>query len=266
MSTLEIRDLHVAREGKEILKGVNLTVRGGEVHALMGPNGAGKSTLAATLAGHPGYQVTAGQVYLDGEDLLVMSPDERARRGLFLAMQYPTEVPGVRVAGFLRTALSAREGREIPVLEFRKLVADKLRALDMDESFLQRYVNDGFSGGEKKRHEMLQMMLLHPAIALLDETDSGLDIDALRVVTGVIRDLRGPDLGLLIITHYQRVLERLDPNYIHVMVDGRIVISGDHSLAAVLEEKGYGWVEEQYGPAAQAPASATTQGAGSHGA
>jgi len=264
MSTLEIRDLHVAREGREILKGVNLVVHGGEVHALMGPNGAGKSTLAATLAGHPGYQVTQGQVLFDGQDLLAMPPDERARRGLFLAMQYPTEVPGVRVAGFLRAALSAREGREIPVLEFRKLVADKLRILDMEESFLQRYVNDGFSGGEKKRHEMLQMMLLRPAVAMLDETDSGLDIDALRIVTGVINDLRGPGLGLLIITHYQRVLERLHPDFIHVMVDGRIVMSGDAALAALLEEKGYGWVEEQYGPARRQQAQTEPQGATAH--
>ncbi|MBX5464381.1 MAG: Fe-S cluster assembly ATPase SufC [Clostridia bacterium] len=257
LPTLEIRDLHVSVEEKAILKGVTLTVRGGEVHAVMGPNGAGKSTLAEALAGHPSYRVTRGEALLDGEDLLAMRPDQRARAGLFLAFQYPTEVPGVTNVNFLRTAVNARREKPYTVMEFYRLLQEKMRQLEMDPSFANRYLNEGFSGGEKKRNEILQMALLEPKIAILDETDSGLDIDALRIVSQGVNALRGPQLGILLITHYQRILRYIEPDVVHVMVDGRIVLSGGRELADRLEERGYGWIEEQYAtPAAEGGAGA----------
>ncbi len=241
--TLEIRNLHARTEEREILKGVNLTIRKGEVHALMGPNGAGKSTLAYVLMGHPAYEVTEGEVLLNGTNILDLEPEERAHAGLFLAFQYPVAVPGVTIANFLRAALNAkRQARglgEISVLEFRKLLMDKMRLLKMDPGFAGRYVNDGFSGGEKKKAEILQMAVLEPEFAVLDETDSGLDIDALRTVAEGINALRGPERGFLIITHYKRILDYVRPDYVHVMVDGRIVASGGPELADQLEAKGY---------------------------
>ena len=248
--TLEIRDLRVSIEGKEILKGLSLTVQGGEVHAIMGPNGSGKSTLAYTLMGHPRYVVDDGEILMDGEDLLEMEPDERARRGLFLAFQYPVEIPGVTVANFLRTAYNAvhgGEGKEISVLEFHKLLKEHMAALQIDEEFATRYLNEGFSGGEKKRHEILQMALLRPRIAIMDETDSGLDIDALKIVAEGVNRLRSPELGVLVITHYQRILRYLRPDYVHIMMDGQIVRSGGWELAEELEEKGYDWLRSQIG-------------------
>ncbi len=239
---LVIQDLHVSVEGREILKGVNLTVPTGEVHALMGPNGSGKSTLAYTLMGHPKYEVTQGQVLFGGEDLLELEPDERARRGIFLAFQYPTAIPGVSLANFLRMSLKSVTGKEMPILQFRNLVKQKMALLKMDDSFFSRYVNDGFSGGEKKRAEILQMALLQPRIAIMDETDSGLDIDALRTVADGVNALRGPQLGVLIITHYQRILNYIKPDYVHVMVDGRIVRSGQQELVEALEARGYDWI------------------------
>lgn len=249
--TLEINDLHVNVEQAEILKGLSLTVKGGEVHALMGPNGSGKSTLANTLMGHPRYHVTEGEVLLNGMDLLEMDPDERARNGMFLAFQYPAEIPGVTVANFLRTAYNALYGDNggISVLEFHRMLKDKLELLQMDESFLGRYVNEGFSGGEKKRHEILQMAVLKPKIAILDETDSGLDIDALKIVANGVNSLRGPEMGVIVITHYQRILEYLKPDYVHILLDGRIVRSGGPELAEELEAKGYDWIREEVGQA-----------------
>lgn len=244
---LKIEDLHVEVEGTEILKGVSLEVKGGEVHALMGPNGSGKSTLAYALAGHPRYEVTQGRVILGGQDLLEMEPDERARAGLFLAFQYPSEISGVTVANFLRTAINARRGKgnEISLAEFGKKLREQMAKLKMDPSFANRYLNEGFSGGEKKRSEILQMALLEPSIAILDETDSGLDVDALRIVAEGVNALRGPGLGVLCITHYQRILRYLVPDVVHVLVDGKIVESGGKELAEILEEKGYDWVKEQ---------------------
>lgn len=239
---LVIQDLHVNVEGREILKGVNLTVPTGEVHALMGPNGSGKSTLAYTLMGHPKYEVTQGQVLFKGEDILELEPDERARRGVFLAFQYPTAIPGVSMANFLRMSLKSVQGQEMPVMKFRQLVKEKMALLKMDDSFFTRYVNDGFSGGEKKRAEILQMALLQPQIAIMDETDSGLDIDALRTVSEGVNALRGPNLGALIITHYQRILNYIRPDYVHVLVDGRIVRSGQQDLVEALEARGYDWI------------------------
>src|SRR5690606_1680872 len=229
---LEVRNLHVSVEGNEILKGVDLVVRGGEVHAIMGPNGSGKSTLANTLMGHPRYEVTDGEVDLNGIDLLELEPDERARSGLFLAFQYPSEIPGVTVANFLRTAYNAIHGDNggISVLEFHRLLKEKLELLHMDESFAGRYLNEGFSGGEKKRHEILQMAILKPKIAVLDETDSGLDIDALKIVANGVNSLRGPEMGVIVITHYQRILNYLRPDYVHILLDGRIVRSGGPEL------------------------------------
>ncbi|MBO8141371.1 MAG: Fe-S cluster assembly ATPase SufC [Firmicutes bacterium] len=246
--TLEIRDLHVSIEGKEIIRGLSLTVRGGEVHAIMGPNGSGKSTLAYTLMGHPRYVVEDGEILMDGEDVLEMEPDERARRGLFLAFQYPVEIPGVTVANFLRTAYNAihgGEGEEISVLEFHKLLKKHMEELQIDESFASRYLNEGFSGGEKKRHEILQMALLKPRIAVMDETDSGLDIDALKIVAEGVNRQRSDELGVLVITHYQRILRYLEPDYVHIMLDGRIVRSGGRELAEELEEKGYDWLKSE---------------------
>jgi len=247
--TLEIRDLHVAVEGKPILKGLSLAVNKGEVHALMGPNGSGKSTLANALMGNPKYEITAGSILLNGIDILELSADERGRKGLFLAFQYPTAIPGVSVANFLRMALTARRKemgieKPLPPKEFRALVTEKMALLKMDDSFAARYINDGFSGGEKKRAEILQMAVLQPEIAILDETDSGLDIDALRVVSEGVNALSGPNLGVLLITHYQRILNYIKPQFVHVLVDGRIVKSGGPELAHELEAQGYDWVRE----------------------
>jgi Fe-S cluster assembly ATP-binding protein len=248
-ATLEIQNLHVSVEGKSILKGLNLKVGKGEVHALMGPNGSGKSTLANSLMGNPKYEITEGKIFLNGEDILELSADERGRKGLFLAFQYPTAIPGVSLANFLRMALNARrkemgEEKPLPPKEFRSLVKEKMALLKMDESFAGRYINDGFSGGEKKRAEILQMAVLRPEIAVLDETDSGLDIDALRIVSDGVNALAGPDLGVLLITHYQRILNYIKPQFVHVLVDGRIVKSGGPELAHELEAQGYDWVRE----------------------
>jgi Fe-S cluster assembly ATP-binding protein len=247
-SVLEVRDLHVSVEGKPILNGLSLTVPAGEVHAIMGPNGSGKSTLANTLMGHPRYEVTGGRILLKGEDVTDLAPDERARRGLFLAMQYPTSIPGVTMVNFLRAALKAVQGKDVPVREFRERLMSAMEVLKMDESFARRYVNEGFSGGEKKRAEVLQMSLLRPAMAVMDETDSGLDIDALRTVSEGINALRGSTsdsgeaMGILLITHYQRILNYVMPDHVHVLYNGRIVRSGGRELAAELEEKGYDWI------------------------
>jgi Fe-S cluster assembly ATP-binding protein len=240
-----IEDLHVDIDGKEILKGVNLAIGRGEVHALMGPNGSGKSTLANALMGHPRYQVTQGRVLLNGEDVLPMTADKRARRGMFLAFQYPLEIPGVKVRHFLRMAVKATKDQEPSVTDFRKLLFDKMALLEMDRSFAERYLNEGFSGGEKKRNEILQMAMLEPAMAILDETDSGLDIDALRIVAGGINKLAGPDRGMLLITHYQRILSYVEPQFVHVLFDGRVVRSGGKELALELEAKGYDWIAEE---------------------
>ena len=245
MSTLEIKDLHVSVTSaddseKEILKGVNLTVRSGEIHAVMGPNGSGKSTLSYAIAGHPKYTVTSGSITLDGEDVLEMSVDERARAGLFLAMQYPVEVPGVSMSNFLRTAATAVRGEAPKLRQWVKEVKAAMADLDIDPQFAERSVNEGFSGGEKKRHEILQLGLLKPRIAILDETDSGLDVDALRVVSeGVNRYAEAEDAGVLLITHYTRILRYIHPQFVHVFVDGRIVESGGPELADELEENGY---------------------------
>lgn len=251
MSELEIRHLHVKIEDREIIKGVDLVVRQGEVHAIMGPNGTGKSTLAYTLMGHPSYEVTDGEAIFKGRNILEMEPDERSQSGIFLAFQYPVAIPGVTLANFLRTAINARrkgrnsEDKGIPIPEFRKLLKDKMDLLRMDHSFAGRYLNDGFSGGEKKRAEILQMAALEPEIAILDETDSGLDIDALRIVSDGVNALRGPNLGVLIITHYNRILNYIKPDVVHVMLDGRIVESGGPDLAEHLEEHGYDWLREK---------------------
>lgn len=252
MSDLVIRDLHVSIDGKEIIKGLNLAVAQGEVHAIMGPNGTGKSTLAYTLMGHPAYTVTSGEVIFKGQSILDMEADERSRLGLFLAFQYPVSIPGVTVANFLRTAINARRKAEnlsdrgVPIPEFRKLLKEKMDLLRMDHSFGGRYLNEGFSGGEKKRAEVLQMAMLKPEIAILDETDSGLDIDALRIVSDGVNTLRSGELGVLLITHYQRILNYIKPDFVHVILDGRIVESGDAELALHLEEHGYDWVREKY--------------------
>jgi Fe-S cluster assembly ATP-binding protein len=252
MSELEIRNLHVSIENKEILKGVDLTISQGEVHAIMGPNGTGKSTLAYALMGHPSYQVTQGEVIYKGLNILELAPDERSRKGIFLAFQYPVAIPGVTVANFLRTALNARRKAEnpndkgIPIPEFRKKMKEQMELLKVDQSFAGRYLNEGFSGGEKKRAEILQMAMLRPEIAILDETDSGLDIDALRIVSEGVNALRGPNLGVLVITHYQRILNYIKPEFVHVMLGGRVVESGGPDLALHLEEHGYEWVREKY--------------------
>jgi Fe-S cluster assembly ATP-binding protein len=251
MSELIIRNLHAGIEGKEILKGVNLEVKQGEVHALMGPNGTGKSTLAYTLMGHPNYEVTAGEVWFKGQNILELEPDERSHLGVFLAFQYPVAIPGVTVANFLRSAINAKrraenpEDKGISIPEFRKLLKEKMAMLKMDQSFAGRYLNEGFSGGEKKRAEILQMAALQPEIAIMDETDSGLDIDALRIVSEGVNALRGPGLGVLVITHYQRILNYIKPEHVHIMLDGRIVESGGPDLALHLEEHGYDWLREK---------------------
>lgn len=253
MSDISIRNLHVNVSGKEILKGVNLDVHQGEVHALMGPNGTGKSTLAYTLMGHPNYEVTQGEAYFKGQNVLELEPDKRAHLGLFLAFQYPIAIPGVTVANFLRTAINAKrrsenpEDKGIAIPEFRRFLKDKMDLLQMDHTFAGRYLNEGFSGGEKKRAEVLQMAMLQPEIAIMDETDSGLDIDALRIVSEGVNALRGPDLGVLVITHYQRILNYIKPEHVHIMLDGRIVESGGAELALHLEEHGYDWLREKAG-------------------
>lgn len=252
MSELDIRNLHVSVEDKEILKGVDLTVHRGEIHALMGPNGTGKSTLAYALMGHPSYEVTDGEVWFKGQNILELEPDERARLGIFLAFQYPTAIPGVSVANFLRSAINARRRAEnpddkgIPIPEFRKMLKERMDLLKMDHTFAGRYLNEGFSGGEKKRAEILQMAALQPEIAILDETDSGLDIDALRIVSEGVNALSGDDLGVLVITHYQRILNYIKPHYVHIMLGGRIVESGGADLALHLEEHGYDWLREKH--------------------
>ncbi|WEK55288.1 MAG: Fe-S cluster assembly ATPase SufC [Candidatus Cohnella colombiensis] len=250
MSTqFEINGLKSTIEGKEILKGIDLKIQGGEVHAIMGPNGTGKSTLASALMGHPKYEVTDGKVTLNGEDVLEMGVDERARAGLFLAMQYPSEITGVTNADFLRSAINARreEGNEISLIKFVRQMEGKMKELEMNPEFMHRYLNEGFSGGEKKRNEILQMMLLDPKIVILDEIDSGLDIDALRIVADGVNAMRAEDRGFLIITHYQRLLNYITPDYVHVMMQGRIVKSGGPELAQRLEAEGYDWVKEELG-------------------
>lgn len=244
-----IEGLKAAIEGKEILKGINLNIKGGEIHAIMGPNGTGKSTLASALMGHPKYEVTEGTAKLDGEDLLEMSVDERALAGLFLAMQYPSEISGVTNSDFLRSALNARlgEGNEISLIKFIRKMEGKMKELEMNAEFAHRYLNEGFSGGEKKRNEILQMMLLDPKIVILDEIDSGLDIDALRIVSNGVNAMRSEDRGFLIINHYQRLLNYITPDFVHVMMQGRIVKSGGPELAERLENEGYDWVKEELG-------------------
>jgi len=252
MSSLVIHDLHVSIGDKPIVKGLSLTVNSGEVHAIMGPNGTGKSTLAKVIAGHPDYTVTGGDVLLDGRSVLAQEADERARAGLFLAFQYPSEIPGVSIANFLRAAVQARlpEGEEIDASAYYKRLYAKMDLLKIDRKFTSRSVNEGFSGGEKKRCEILQMAMLEPKMAVMDETDSGLDIDALRIVSEGVNTLRGPGLGVLLITHYQRLLSYIVPDFVHVMYDGRIVKSGDKSLALELESKGYDWVRKEFASAA----------------
>ena len=244
---LEIKNLQVRGGGKDILRGINLTVNTGEVHAIMGPNGSGKSTLARALSGHPGYEVTEGQVLYDGKDLLDMDPDERAREGLFMAFQYPVEIPGVNNAYFLKAALNAKRKQqgleELDAIDFMKVVKEKLKVLHIDDSMLLRSVNEGFSGGEKKRNEIFQMTLLEPKLAILDETDSGLDIDALKIVAKGVNAMRSPERAIIVVTHYQRLLDYIVPDYVHVLSGGRIVKSGGKELALELESKGYGWIE-----------------------
>lgn len=248
-STLTIKDLNVSIEDKEILKGVNININGGEVHAVMGPNGTGKSTLSAAIMGHPRYTVTSGSITLDGQDVLEMEVDERGRAGLFAAMQYPSEISGVTNAEFLRTAINARreEGKEISLMKFIREMDKEMELLEMDPNMAQRYLNEGFSGGEKKRNEILQLLMLKPKFAILDEIDSGLDIDALKIVSKGINEMRGSDFGCLVITHYQRLLNYITPDFVHVMMQGRIVKSGGPELAQRLEAEGYDWVKEELG-------------------
>lgn len=250
---IEIKNLRAKTEGKEILKGVNLIVNPGEIHAIMGPNGAGKSTLAKILAGHPAYEVTGGEVIFKGQDLLEMEPEERAHLGLFMSFQYPMELPGVNNVQFLRTALNAnRKARgeaELSQADFEKLLKEKMALMEIRPEFSERNVNEGFSGGEKKRNEILQMAVLNPELAILDETDSGLDIDAMRIVAQGVNQIMNPKVGLILITHYQRLLDYIKPNFVHVMMDGKIVQSGGPKLALELEEKGYDWLEQSSGEA-----------------
>ncbi|MBA2580444.1 MAG: Fe-S cluster assembly ATPase SufC [Thermoleophilaceae bacterium] len=243
--SLEIQNLHVSTDDREILHGVDLSVAKGETHALMGPNGSGKSTLANTIMGNPAYQITEGRILLNGEDVTEAEPDERARAGLFLAFQYPATIPGVSVANFLRTAVNAGRDEPIKVKDFGALLRENMELLKMDPAFNKRYLNEGFSGGEKKRAEILQLAMLRPQIAVLDETDSGLDIDALRVVSDGVNALRGPDLGTLIITHYTRILRYVRPDFVHIMLDGRVVREGGAELADQLEEQGYDFIREE---------------------
>jgi Fe-S cluster assembly ATP-binding protein len=249
MNALVVESLHVTIADQEIVRGLSLAVPRGEVHAIMGPNGSGKSTLAKVMAGHPDYQVTAGKITMDGQNVLELEADERARLGLFLAFQYPSEVPGVTIANFLRAAVQARlpEGEELEATDFYARLYEKMELLGMDRSFTSRAVNEGFSGGEKKRTEILQLAMIEPKYAVLDETDSGLDIDALKTVAHGVNSLRGPDIGILLITHYQRILNYIVPDHVHVMVQGRIVRSGGKELALELEERGYDWAREAAG-------------------
>ncbi|EPW8771353.1 TPA: Fe-S cluster assembly ATPase SufC [Staphylococcus aureus] len=250
-STLEIKDLHVSIEDKEILKGVNLTINTDEIHAIMGPNGTGKSTLSSAIMGHPSYEVTKGEVLLDGVNILELEVDERAKAGLFLAMQYPSEITGVTNADFMRSSINAKreEGQEINLMQFIKKLDKNMDFLDIDKDMAQRYLNEGFSGGEKKRNEILQLMMLEPKFAILDEIDSGLDIDALKVVSKGINQMRGENFGALMITHYQRLLNYITPDKVHVMYAGKVVKSGGPELAKRLEEEGYEWVKEEFGSA-----------------
>ena len=253
MPELKIKNLHVSIDETPIIRGLNLSVKKGEVHAIMGPNGTGKSTLAYAVMGHPNYEVTEGEILVDGENIIDMAADERSRKGVFLAFQYPVSIPGVTVANFLRTAVNSHRRHEEPkqddisVLEFRKMLKSKMDLLEMDYSFGGRYLNEGFSGGEKKRTEVLQMAVLQPSFAILDETDSGLDIDAIRIVSEGVNALKGPDMGVIVITHYQRILNYIQPDFVHIMFDGRIVESGGQELSLLLEEQGYDWVREKYG-------------------
>jgi len=246
---LEIRDLHVSVAGKEILKGINLDVKAGEVHAIMGPNGSGKSTLSNVIAGRDGYEVTSGSVSYNGKDLLELSPEERAWEGVFLAFQYPVEIPGVNNTYLLKAGVNAKRKHhnmgELDAMEFMQLVKEKAKLVELDQSFLSRSVNEGFSGGEKKRNEIFQMAVLEPQLALLDETDSGLDIDALRIVAGGVNKLRSPERAVVLVTHYQRLLDYIEPDVVHVLAGGRILKSGDKALALELEERGYDWVLEE---------------------
>ena len=246
---LEIKDLHASVGGNEILKGVDLSVNAGEVHAIMGPNGSGKSTLAHVLAGRPGYEVTRGEVLYDGKDLLAMKPEERAREGIFLAFQYPVEIPGVSNVYFLKNALNAirkhRGEPELDAMDFLKLTREKGRLVQIEDNLIKRPVNEGFSGGEKKRNEIFQMAVLEPRLAILDETDSGLDIDALRIVASGVNSLRGPNRSMIVVTHYQRLLNYIVPDFLHVLIEGRIALSGGKELALELEEKGYAWLEKE---------------------
>jgi Fe-S cluster assembly ATP-binding protein len=247
---LKVENLHVEIDGSEIIKGLNLEVGQGEIHAIMGPNGSGKSTLANVLMGHPRYEVTEGSVTFFGQDVFELEPDERAKLGMFLAFQYPSEVPGVSVANFLRTAVNSVREKELSIMEMYRLLQEKMRIMQMDPKFAERYLNEGFSGGEKKRNEILQMLMLDPKLAIMDETDSGLDIDALQVVARGVNEIRGPEFSAVIITHYQRILRYMEPDHVHVMLDGRIVTSGGKELALELEDKGYEWVRQEFGSAA----------------
>jgi Fe-S cluster assembly ATP-binding protein len=248
---LKIEDLHIEIDGQEIIKGLDLEVGEGEIHAIMGPNGSGKSTLANVLMGHPRYEVTGGSITFKGEDVFELEPDERAKLGMFLAFQYPSEVPGVSVANFLRTAVNSVREEELSPMDMYRLIQEKMKIMQMDPKFAERYLNEGFSGGEKKRNEILQMLMLEPRLAIMDETDSGLDIDALQVVAKGVNELRGPDFSAVIITHYQRILRYIEPDRVHVMLDGRIVTSGGKDLAHELEDKGYEWVRQEFGAGAQ---------------
>ncbi len=252
-ATLEIEGLTATVEGKEILKGIDLVVKQGESHAMMGPNGSGKSTLANVLMGRPGYVATGGTVRFKGEEILKLTPDQRAKRGLFLAFQYPTEVPGVSVVNFLRTAYTSIKGEQVSALAFRKHMKEKMNLLGVEDAMVNRYVNQGFSGGEKKKNEILQLAVLEPEIAILDETDSGLDIDSLKAVAEGVARLIGPDLGVLLITHYQRILNYITPDHVHVMMDGRIVKSGGKELAHELEQKGYEEIRQELGIEEETP-------------
>ena len=248
---LKIENLQVEIDGQEIVKGLDLEVGKGEIHAIMGPNGSGKSTLANVLMGHPRYEVTGGSITFEGEDVFELEPDERAKLGMFLAFQYPSEVPGVSVANFLRTAVNSVREEELNPMEMYRLIQEKMGIMQMDPRFAERYLNEGFSGGEKKRNEILQMLMLEPTLAIMDETDSGLDIDALQVVAKGVNELRGPEFSAIIITHYQRILRYIEPDHVHVMLDGRLVTSGGKELADDLEEKGYEWVRQEFGAGAQ---------------
>ena len=248
---LKIENLQVEIDGQEIVKGLDLEVNKGEIHAIMGPNGSGKSTLANVLMGHPRYEVTGGSVTFQGEDVFELEPDERAKLGMFLAFQYPSEVPGVSVANFLRTAVNSVREEDLSAMEMYRLIQDKMKIMQMDPRFAERYLNEGFSGGEKKRNEILQMLMLEPKLAIMDETDSGLDIDALQVVAKGVNELRGPDFSAVIITHYQRILRYIEPDHVHVMLDGRLVTSGGKELALDLEDKGYEWVRQEFGAGAE---------------